>query len=312
MKYQKIFQDIVSAFIKNTNYGLVPDSLDGKSYPLDLEFTLKSETKYYAPKDLEGIPLYKYQSIGVQYLPTRIAAYALAQFNRHVKTGEERSLGMFFQMAEWFMRPSDAIWLYQFDVEDLKAPWISCMAQGEGISVLTRAYLLSGDSRYLNQAKKAASIFKVPIECGGVRSLIENQYSFLEEYPSKMYPKHTLNGFLYAVIGILDLIDLYPDSQLKLLLSELVNTVASKWKLWDLSYWSAYDLHKSKKGRRNFATVSYHNLHITQISYLAYKLNNQSLYACAERWVTYYHSPFNRLRALFSKMQYRAEERGYQ
>ena len=201
-KLSKIFMDIISAFIKNNNFGLNHNSLNGDAYPLDLEFTLKNESQYYSPKDQEGTPLYNFESVGVQYLPSRIAAYAFAHFNRYRETGEEKSRHIFFQMAEWFMRSDNAIWFYQFDMDDLKAPWISCMAQGEGISVLTRAYRLSQDNRYLSQAKKAVSIFKVPIEDGGVRSLIENQYPFLEEYPSIMCPRHTLNGFLYAIIGI--------------------------------------------------------------------------------------------------------------
>ena len=103
MKYQKIFLDIVSAFIKNNNYELNPDSLNGNAYPLDLEFILKNETRYYSPKEPDGIPLYKYQSVGVQYLPG-IAAYALAHFNRYVKTGEEKSRYMLFQTVFAYLR----------------------------------------------------------------------------------------------------------------------------------------------------------------------------------------------------------------
>ena len=47
----------------------------------------------------------------------------------------------------------------------------SAMAQGEGISVLTRAFSESNDSKYLNAAIKASELTLKPIKNGGTARL---------------------------------------------------------------------------------------------------------------------------------------------
>lgn len=43
----------------------------------------------------------------------------------------------------------------------LKAGWHSAMAQGHALSVLTRAYHVTKDMKYINAAAKALHLFKI-------------------------------------------------------------------------------------------------------------------------------------------------------
>ncbi|NEP01158.1 MAG: D-glucuronyl C5-epimerase [Symploca sp. SIO2E9] len=306
MSISKITNDFVNALIGSNNFELCLGYINRKIYPIDLEFTLLKEGKYYSPKDLHGTPIKKYKSVGSQYNPTRIAAYALAHFNRYFNNHNQTSHDIFLQMADWFMKSEDGIWRYLFNWNDLKAPWISCMSQGEGISVLTRAYWLTKNDKYLQQAIKATAPFSLYICEGGVRSKIDGKWEFLEEYPSSS-PTHTLNGFLYTLIGILDLSEFYPQTIHETGLNELLKTLSSQWQLWDLSYWSAYDLHLSKSRLRNYVTVSYHKIHISLVRYLYSRFEDLELKECFETWLDYYNSPINRVRALAAKVKYRME-----
>jgi hypothetical protein len=236
-----------------------------------------------------------------------MAAFGLAHYNRYALTGDESSRTRFLQVAEWFARAEDGRFTYTFDWIGIPAPWISCMAQGEGISVLTRAYSITGEDRYLTRAIQAAFPFACSVAEGGVRSVIDGQNDFLEEFPMRQ-PFHVLNGFLYALVGALDLIKLEPSVADDIGLSSLIATLERQWQRWDLGYWSAYDLHASKRARRNAATVSYHRLHVTQMRYLGTLLGSGPLLACADRWARYYHSPLRRVRALYDKIQFRLEE----
>lgn len=297
-------EDVRAAFVGSDLYRPMPAPVHPSLYPLDLEFTLTDRHKYYAPLDERGIPQRRYETVGVQYNPTRIAAFGLAHWNRFSVAGNDADRETFLRAANWFMESDDARWCYHFDWGELQAPWISCMAQGEGISILTRAYTLTGDARFVEQALRAAEPFAIAVHDGGVRSRIDGRWEFLEEYPVAQ-PAHTLNGFLYALVGICELERVSPGAAAGAGLEPLVATLASQWHRWDLGYWSAYDLHLARGASRNAATVAYHNIHISLLSHLAVQFASPELKACAAAWDGYTRSLPNRIRALASKIRYR-------
>ncbi len=305
----KLLRDLVGYAIGTSDYGYRRDALASTSYPVDLSFTLNKENIYYQPKDANGLPVREYVSVGRQYNPTRIAAYALAHYNRYLDQEHEGDRAIFFRAAEWFMRNQDGCWHYEFDWGELKAPWLSAMAQGEGISVLVRAWHLSNEDRYLEQALRALKPFTLAIKEGGVLSQLDDGDPFLEEYPTSK-PVHVLNGFLYAVIGLVDLERISGEAPPKgLRASDWLGILEKHLSDWDLGFWSAYDLSISRFGFRNATTVSYHRLHVTQIRYLGEFVSSKVLLATAKRWEDYLQLGFNRLRALSLKTRYRLAER---
>src|SRR5699024_12308151 len=74
-------------------------------------------------------------------------------------------------------------------------------AQGQIISVLTRAYQLTNNPLYKKISLKAIIPFEKKIELGGVVSHLGNDI-FFEEYPTNN-PKNVLNGYLFSMIGII-------------------------------------------------------------------------------------------------------------
>lgn len=87
----------------------------------------------------------------------------------------------------------------------LAAGWLSAMAQGHGMSVLVRAYLATGEINYLHNAELALNSFAVNASAGGVRNYVFDMYPWYEEYPTRDGGTFVLNGFLYALIGLYDL-----------------------------------------------------------------------------------------------------------
>ena len=146
----------------------------GKYY---FDFAAVAE-EWKGPFDEEGIPLTDYGAqFGIQYQPVGIAHYALGNWNLFLETGKERHRDEFLKISDWFcenlaIKGSFGVWEYLFDYPRfyLKAPWPSAMAQGQGVSVLVRAYQLTRDKRYLECARLALASFEVPIEQGGSSS----------------------------------------------------------------------------------------------------------------------------------------------
>ena len=78
-----------------------------------------------------------------------------------------------------------SVWNHHFDWEyrdTLKAPWYSALAQGQGISVLVRAYKESGEARYLEGARRAFASFQQPLDSGGVAFTDSAGDLWFEEY----------------------------------------------------------------------------------------------------------------------------------
>lgn len=85
----------------------------------------------------------------------------------------------------------------------LKAPWISGLAQGLGLSLNTWLYQTTGDKRYLQTAKKIARSYSVPLADGGFSRWEPDGTVNFEEYPLKT-PTHVLNGAAIATLALKD------------------------------------------------------------------------------------------------------------
>jgi hypothetical protein len=275
-------------------------------YYIDLIFTLGKNYKWCL--DESGIPTRFYWSVGQQYSPTRIAAFALANWNAYLETENDAFKCNFLRQANWFVqhasnRAGGVVWEYRFDWDSsLKAPWISGMAQGEGISVLCRAYELTSDRQYLNIARRAARILELDAKEGGVLERYSDGGVCLEEYPySDRSPSHVLNGFLYALFGLFDLAR-STGGEGERFLDTCLCSLRGNLERYDLGHWSAYEL---TQGLPNPATQDYHDLHVAQLEVLHRLTGEEHFARVARRWRAYQKRVFNRVRALFGKARFR-------
>lgn len=301
----KIYHDIINYIFDTTEYNFLYSKEFPLLYPLDYDFFMRHESRFYGLKDTDGIPLAPYKSTGPQYNPTRVAGFGIAHWNRFQFLNKSNYYDNFFKTVLWFYNQPNGLFYYNFNWDDMRAPWLSCMAQGQGISLLVRAYLTTGNESYLKQAQNASIPFFISIEKGGVQSVINDNDIFFEEYPGSI-TANVLNGCLYGVIGLIDLNNVQKDPQLSHLLDGIKNTLNKNIKLWDTGYWSSYCLsHYKDDGRPNLSTVSYHAMHISQLLFIARHFNSDILMQQALLWKKQKTFLLNRLRALWGKVKYR-------
>jgi len=303
---RKILRDVQKYLVGTEEFSFNADP-SGNLYPISLDFTLNDFEFYYEPIDKLGIPFKIYQSVGKQYNPTRIAAYALANYNNFVEHSCQRSRETFLKCAKWFLGFDDARYQYHFDWEDLQAPWISCMAQGEAASVLVRAYRVTNDGAYLDHAEKSLSPFFLPVSEGGVQSQLGDGSFFLEEYPSNC-STHVLNGFLYAMIGLREFCDSCDSPKHNALFMQLIESLKNNIGNWCNGTWSLYE-DPAVKGGVNFCTPSYHNLHISQLKWVCTRTDNPELRRVISSWESGKNSLPVRMRAFWGKVLFRLSNR---
>lgn len=130
---------------------------------------------------------------------------------QHISQRNEQHSHAFRASADWLARNQDEKGGWAVPVERsiaerklvLPPGWHSAMAQGHGISVLTRAFKEFDDRKYLKSALSALDLFRKNSSEGGVRASFFG-IPWYEEYPTTP-GSFVLNGFLYSLIGLYDL-----------------------------------------------------------------------------------------------------------
>ncbi len=132
----------------------------------------------------------------------------------------------------------DGTWAYHFDYPmewagtEMRAPWVSALAQGQALSLFVRTYRLTGNQKYLNAGRRAMRAFAVPVNQGGVLR-IWHGHKFYEEYTTKR-PALVLNGFLFSLIGLREFADETQDADAWRLWREGEETAASLVRRYDM------------------------------------------------------------------------------
>lgn len=280
-----------------------PGTLGG--YYIDM----REKAKKYDGPTKDGYPLRNQNQEGLQLLPVTITQLALGHYEFWLENKQDIHLQRFFQCANWLVKhhmPCDGKmdgWLYHFDHGRLgiKAPFISAMGQGQGISVLVRAHQLNHDESYLNVARNALAPFDVEVRQGGVKAETSDGIYF-EEYPCYPY-SHILNGHIFSLWGLYDFAIYQNDERVMKLFEEGTHTLKKFLPRYDLGFWSRYGLYPHPKP--NVASPFYHELHIAQLRAMFKLTSVPEFREYADRFETQFDSWFYFVRAFFHKVGFK-------
>ncbi|XP_053319567.1 D-glucuronyl C5-epimerase [Spea bombifrons] len=204
----------------------------------------------------------------------------------------------FFSASDWLLRNQDAKGGWPIMVtrklgegfRALEPGWYSAMAQGQAISTLVRAYLLTKEQKYLDSALRATAPFKLPSEKHGVKAVFMNKYDWYEEYPTTP-SSFVLNGFIYSLIGLYDLKETAGEKlgkEARQLFEKGMESLRAMLPLYDTGSGSIYDLRHFMLGiAPNLARWDYHTTHINQIQLLSSVDGSPILKDYVKRWKTY-------------------------
>ena len=133
---------------------------------------------------------------------TAIFQYGLGAYDLYLQTGEEKYKKKFFQCCQWALEHQqvNGAWL-NFDQIYPEHPY-GAMCQGEGCSLLLRAYCVTKERNYFDSAVKAIDFMLTPVDRGGTL-LICNQDYILLEFTNKA---PVLNGWVFALFGLYDMV----------------------------------------------------------------------------------------------------------
>ncbi|MBL7092566.1 hypothetical protein ISS22_01200 [candidate division KSB1 bacterium] len=275
-------------------------------YYIDLNKRLGEDFSEYEFDD-NGVPLSRFHRLpGWKHNPITVCQYGLFHFNNYLRTSSSLSKDIFLSQANWLLEHAkdgpnkSAVWFYQFDLPfyDIKAPWISGMAQGQAISVLLRAFQISGEKKYLEAAQAAWRIFDVKVKDGGIISEFPDGLPLIEEYPSSSKRSSVLNGFIFAIFGVYDYFVYLQDKDAQKKFHLFIESLKENMFRYDSGYWSYYELANPRRLTAKF----YHRIHIKQLESLFRITNDPFFKQFAERWQKYLFSPFSNFKWFLKKV----------
>jgi hypothetical protein len=209
--------------------------------------------------DQDGIPLVaSYIDVkerSLVYYPISIGQYALAVFHDFLKSGSEEDKQTFLKFADWFYEnrmesETGTFWLTDVPRPEYKIaiPWKSAFAQSRALSVLLRAWQLTGNESYLTVSKRALLPFTHDISEGGVSAHFHTGYPFYEEYVADT-PTMVLDGHFFALMGLLDFIRAVPPhlgQEMLQIAHNLFDQGIESLRYWllkfDMGYWVRFNL----------------------------------------------------------------------
>lgn len=226
------------------------------------------------------------------YFPVAVFQYGLGAYDLYLQTSDDRYERKFIQCAIWAFEHQDERGRWNnFSHVFPDAPY-GAMAQGEGTSLLVRAYKHTKDAKYIDAAKKALDFMLLSIADGGTTKY-EGDNAYLMEYTFKGM---VLNGAIFAWWGLFDYVlatndkGKYLEAQKQTLLS--IIRILPKF---TYSYWSIYSLDGL------MASPFYHHLHIAQMRAM-FQLTGEELFGMyAEKWEKNERNPISKMRAFTIK-----------
>jgi len=206
--------------------------------------------------DENGVFIVDYH--GVQrkvYNPLTVASGGLKYYTDYVKDKEdkEQSKNKFISSADWLVKNAYdkgkySLWEYEYPWKFygwISPPYSSALAQAKGLQVLTLAYGLTGNEKYLDVAKKIIRSFLVDYDDGGFVTYegIGNNSLFLHILAKPGFQKtYVLNGHTQSLLSIWSYYEKTKDPIAKTIFDKGINYLKENLVKYDTGDWSYYDL----------------------------------------------------------------------
>ena len=237
------------------------------------------------------VPKYHVDTGEEIYFSIGVFQYGLAAYDLFLKTHDEIYKNKLIACADWAVvnQQADGGWV-TFAYNKPEAPY-SSMAQGEGISMLVRAAIVTDDQRFADAADKAKKFMLKPISEGGTTEYNGENVIFYEDTDNPVI----LNGWIFSLWGLYDYCKYFGDEELDIILKKTFETLMRKLPDFDTKYWSKYD------DGKNICSPFYHKLHIAQLNVMHDLFGDPIYKEFADKWKKYQDSFWYSKRAFIKK-----------
>jgi len=294
----KLYQDLTRGKNFYSIAGDVHSQKLGEYYFLFDEARVRTgkDQALIADFDEDGIPLNKtyvdVESDKLIYFPISIGQMGLSVFHTYLKSQKDEDAQRFIKFADWYIDHAElsdgagAKWMTHIPLPQYQnpGPWQSAFSQSRAISILLRAFQLTGKGHYKEIAEKALIPFTIPVAEGGVMSQTD-WGPFYEEYTADV-PVLVFNGHIFSMFGVYDFVRVIPDNEKgKFIFNSGYNSLIHSLSTFDLGHWTRYNYCQADYYPKvDTATLSYHRLHILLLKVMDKIRSSPEIESCIIRW----------------------------
>ena len=240
--------------------------------------------------DTDELPTTPDEKGGEVFFPVAIFQYGLGAYDLYLASDKKdsRYSRKFMQCAEWALKKQEPSGAWNnFFFRYPRHPY-GAMAQGEGASLLLRAYVHTGNERFLDSSKRAIDFMMKPLDEGGTAD-----GDMLMEYT---HLPAVMNGWIFAWWGLYDyVLATHDEGAYKRRLEQSCKALEANLPAFSCDYWSMYDL------AGHIASPFYHHLHIAQMQAM-YRLTGRDIFrGYAQKWQDEERSRISHARAFVKK-----------
>jgi len=261
---------------------------------------LTKKVNWHGEFGKNGVPLNIKSNGDKVYFSITISQYALGNYDLYLLTNERKYYKQFKKSVDWLVNNQDV--QGGWDISKVLGSKYSAMAQGEGTSVLLRAFKETKNKKYLNAAIKANELMLKSVDDGGTARYGKGKLYF--EECIKEEPLLILNGWIFAIFGLFDILKIIKNEKYMDALHNTLKTLEEDIKKYDSGYWSYYD----RCG--HLTSPFYHRLHIAQLEVLYDLFGIEIFNTMSKKWQTYLNNYFNKSRAIVKKVWQKIKEPG--
>jgi hypothetical protein len=267
--------------------------------------------------DENGIPLNKayidVENPKLHYYPISIGQYGLSIFHKYLESQSRENKEHFLRIADWFISNANidqnlgAYWLTDVDKPEFKVfqPWKSAFTQSRAISILTRAWQITGKDHFKIMAIKALRPYQFSIYDNGVKSGEKDDIIY-EEYVAEK-PTRILDGSIFSLFGLYDALRVFKNKDApayelsKDLFEDGINGLIHWLPKYDMGYWVYYNRCEIEGyPKHDPCTIGYLRLVTAQLEIL-YKLTRKDIFLKYVNLFRSYDKPINILKMYTEK-----------
>jgi len=247
---------------------------------------ISGKSAQYIDCDSRGVPFVFYEGkLGKQYNTVTVAERAIKLYDKN----ETPVTGDFFSCIDWLtnnytlLNDSSIIFLDFYDWPSYKmtAPWRSAMNQGRAMQAFIRAFEKTGDTLYLNLARKSMNTLHTQVKDGGVTYMDSTGYWYEEYADDKVPQSKVLNGMIVVLQALSDFYKITNDPDAFFLFKRGVDAVKNTLHFYDNKGHSNYDV----LGKP--ASPWYHKFHIELLDFLYTETHESIFNEYKQKWLLY-------------------------
>lgn len=249
--------------------------------------------------DENGIPYTKLTDGRQVHFPITVIQYGLGCYEK-ILSGDDSYAAPLKICADHMLQTQHENGMWDAFKALRPTDYNSSMIQSQGVSLLLRAYQLTGEEKYLTAAKKAFEGMLKPVSEGGT-AFVKNGYIHLLEAVDRPM---ILNGAIYSSYGVLDMWVLTGEEKYQKIWESVIGAIKDELPNFDTGFWSKYCLDGA------YASPFYQKVHITQLRVLAKLCHDEVFAQEAQKYEKYLCSRWNYARAFVIKAFQKLTEKG--